>query len=134
VSKETYLYIPVRQMGVQNSQSRRADARTERAREITLWRCLPWVFMCLYVSLGAWCTQCPSQCLPTVDRRPKTVVEFNSRTCVYMYSVKSDKMCEVEVAATSRQRHADRSKARVARHYNRVWRAGRTVTLACGYW
>jgi len=114
VSKETYLYIPVRQMGVQNSQSRRADARTERAREITLWRCLPWVFMCLYVSLGAWCTQCPSQCLPTVDRRPKTVVEFNSRTCVYMYSVKSDKMCEVEVAATSRQRHADRSKARRA--------------------
>jgi len=48
------------------------------------------------------------------DRRPKTVVEFNSRTCVYMYSVKSDKMCEVEVAATSRQRHADRSKARRA--------------------
>ena len=29
--------------------------------------------------------------------------EFNSRTCVYMYSVKSDKMCEVEVAATSRR-------------------------------
>ena len=72
MSKETYLYIPVRQMGVQNSQSRRADARTERAREITLWRCLPWVFMCLYVSLGAWCTavHVHSVCPPsTVDRR-----------------------------------------------------------------
>jgi len=68
VSKETYLYIPVRQMGVQNSQSRRADARTERAREITLWRCLPWVFMCLYVSLGACGVH--SVCPPsTVDRR-----------------------------------------------------------------
>jgi len=67
----------------------------------------------------------------SAHRRPSTedavveFAEFNSRTCVYMYSVKSDKMCEVEVAATSRQRHADRSKARVARHYNRVWRAGR---------
>jgi hypothetical protein len=78
VSKETYLYIPVRQMGVQNSQSRRADARTERAREITLWRCLPWVFMCLYVSLGAWCVH--SVCPP--GRPIKTVVEFKyCRTC-----------------------------------------------------
>jgi hypothetical protein len=132
VSKETYLYIPVRQMGVQNSQSRRADARTERAREITLWRCLPWVFMCLYVSLGAWCTQC----LPTVDRRPKTVVEFNSRTCVYMYSVKSDKMCEVEVAATSRRPRTTPTKLSrdIITAFGEQDVPRRTVTLACGYW
>ena len=94
MSKETYLYIPVRQMGVQNSQSRRADARTERAREITLWRCLPWVFMCLYVSLGAWCVH--SVCPPSTDQDGSGVQLSNM--CVHVYSVKSDKMCEVEVA------------------------------------
>ena len=70
------------------------------------------MFMCLYVSLGAWCTQC----LPTSASTEDAVVEFNSRTCVYMYSVKSDKMCEVEVAVRRQ------TKARRATSIT-VWRA-----------